>query len=348
MEKRRKQRALFLTVMLLAALLCGCVRVVENAQRKVIGVVAKRDGGSFWQAVLAGAEDAAMENGYAITFRGPEVDGPEGLETQKKIMALALENQVCGMVVAAVGPGLDGLLAQADEQYMPVIQFDSGIFPQDLEKLKAEKCNPVVASVYTNNREAAALNAEHLFRAVRQDIAASMVPYVVGILQHDRTATGVEREDGFRQKFIELGEEDPETRGKFIVTTEHCPTEKQNAYGKALERLRKQGARAVFLTNQETVNQTYDMIRNHPGLYDYMVFTGFDSGKKQVEWLRDSESPRLIGSVTQDPYQIGYNGVMQCINGMEARGVTAFVEVPAYWYDRENVEFLVNRNIVFD
>ena len=346
--RRDKYLTVFLSGLLLLSLtLSGCVKVVENQERKIIAVAAKKDSGSFWNAVLSGAEDAASENGYGLTFRGPETDGQDGLEEQKEIIRLAMENHAVGLLVAAVGPGLADLMEDAFERNIKVIQLDSGLFDSDSYYLKKHKISPVIASVYTNNEKAAAINAEHLFSAVRQDIAGSLVPYVVGVLQHDLSPSGRDRAKGFVDAFEALAEEDPETRGKYRIEVVKCSTDRDNNYGKALEKLRKKGVRAVFLTNQEAVNQVYDQIRNCPLRYDYILFTGFDSGKKQVEWMRSTEGPKLLGSVTQDAYALGYNAALQCVNGMEARGVTAFVEIPAAWYDKENLEEMQIKNLVF-
>ena len=348
MRREKTLKKLFCGLMLLSLVLTGCVAVVDNTMPKVISVIAKGDSGSFWNAVLVGAEDAALENGYGITFRGPETDGMDGVDFQRGQLELAMENEASAILVAAIGPGLEDLLSQAKEKKIPVVQFDSGIFRQDLSLLKAKKTNPVIASVYTDNRKAAALNAGHLFFEIREEIAHSLTPYGIGIIQHDLSPSGEERAQGFLEAFQALADEDPATRGKYIIRMEVCRTEKDNAYGKALLRLAHQGVRAMFLTNQEVVNQVYDAVVAHPDQYDYLVFTGFDSGKKQVTWMRDLERPRLIGSVTQDAYALGYNGIMQCINGLEARGVTAFVEIPATWYDKDNLEEMLLKNLVFD
>ena len=340
--------ALLLLLTLLAESLTGCVLVVDNTMPKVIGVVSKKDDSSFWNTVLSGAEDAALQNGYAITFRGPLEEGHDGVEEQKKIIDLALENEVCGLVVAGVGPGLEDRMEICHERNIPVIQFDSGLYPKDLAKLKKNKVNPVIASVYTDNVAAGELAAEKFFLAVRQDLVLSLIKYKLGVLQHDRTAAGEERCHGFLTRFEELAEADPETRGKYEIFVEKCVTEADNAYGKALDRLRSKGVRGVFLTNQEAVNQVYDQIQEHPNKYDFMVFAGFDAGKKQVAWMQQEEGARLLGSVIQNSYALGYNAVLQCISGLEARGVTAFVELDCEWYDLDNLQEMQDKGLVYE
>ena len=337
-------------ILLLAALLIltGCGIQVEETEKKFIAVVSKEDGGAFWNTVLIGAEDAALENGYGLTFRGPAEPGLSGLEEQRKIVELALENNASAIVLAAAGAGYDDLLIEAHNRQIPVVALDSGIYQSDLSKLKGKKQSPVVASVYLNNRKAAALAAESLYKEIRQDIILSRIPYAVGILQHDGSATGMERTQGFISTFTELADGDPETKGKFRFLVEACTSGAEDAYVKALHSLKRQGARGIFLTNQFAVDQVYEEIRGNRGSYAQMVFVGFDSGKRQISWIRDPHMPRLVGSVAQDAYLMGYKAVTQCVNALEARGVTAFVEIPGAWYDRENIEEMIGKQIVFE
>lgn len=333
---------------LLTFCLTGCVSIVENVEPKVIAVISADEKGSFWHGALSGAEDAALENGYAITFRGPEGNGREAVDQQREIIQLALDNDVKGMVIAAAGPGLMDLMETADDRNMPVIQFDSGLYPLDLNRLKNEKRSPVVASVYTKDRKAGALAAEGLFRKIRRDITLSMIPYSVGVIQHDMSASGEYRAQGFLERFRELAEEDPETAGKYELRLHKCVSGKNGTYVRAMNVLKEQRVRAMFLTSQDVVEQIYDEVCAHPGKYDYLVFAGFDGGRKQISWMRGDIGAELIGSVTQNSYEIGYNAVLQCINGLEARGVTAFVELPGAWYDEKNLEEMISKNLVYE
>lgn len=342
----KKCAALILTVILLVSLLSGCGVIVDNVDPKVIAVVVKGENTPFWNAVLAGAEDAASERGYAITFRGPGYGGAEGVKAQRDMIGLALENQAVAMVFQGVGEGFEDLMRVFDEEKKPVVQLASGIAPRDYDILKREKQNPVVASVYTNNKKAAAVAAENVFDYIKGDISRCLLPYDIGIIQHDVTANGKERTEGFIQKFRELAENDPTTAGKYEFIVETCVGDRNLSYARAMKRLQSKGVRTVFMTSGGVVDQVADLIAESGSQYDYINFAGFDSGRKQVDWLRREEGPKLIGSVTQDPYTLGYKCIEQCVNAMEALGVTAFVSVPGAWYDRSNLDLMVARNMI--
>ena len=339
-----------LTALLLAAAMTGCGVVLEHDDLKVISVISKGDDTAFWRAVMAGAEDAAIENGYVITFRGTDTMGQEAIPEQQRLVQLALDNDACGIVVAAVGEGLVDLMEEVDKRDIPVIQFDSGLWPSDLATLKRKKCSPVVASVYTKNEEAAHMSAEHLFDHVWRDISrvkdSYHDPYVVGIIQHDLSPSGMDRTKGFIDRFTELAEMNPETRGKYKIISQVRSSSARDNYAKALGHLYDQGVDAVFMTSGDVVEQVAEEIQKTGDQYDEVVFTGFDAGDRQLNWLRSEEKPVLIGSVTQDAYQLGYNAVIQCVNGLEARGVTAFVEIPGIWYNRFNLEDMMEANLI--
>ena len=345
-DRMKRVLALMLTLASLTLALSGCVRVIDNKDQKVIAVVAKGQDTPFWNAVLAGAEDAATANGYAITFRGPDKTGKEGVQQQMDMVQLALDNGVLGLAMDTVGAGFDDMLMEIDERGLPVVQFESGIAKEDVHWAKVQKKNPVVASVNTENVQAAQVSAQHLYEAVRTEIEASQISYKIGIIQHDFSDAGEDRAHGFQDEFTRLAEANPQTAGKYEFLLIGCVGPFGRRYANALDQVWGQGARAVFMTSEEVGRRVYERIQEKPHRYEHIIFTGFDGGKEQVQWMRSSSGPRLLGNVTQDAYNIGYNSIIQCINALEARGVTAFVTIPGAWYDAENLESMLARNMV--
>ena len=346
MESMKRIVSMVLLFVCLASCLSGCGPALDTGDRKVIGCIAKGDDSAFWRAVLVGAQDAATDNGYYITFRGPDFEDPNDLRQQRAMVELALENEVVGLVLSTNGPGFDDLLEEAFNRGLPVVQFDSGIWPEDLKKLKKQKTYPVVSTVSSYNREAGAMAAEHMFAAVKKDIPLSREPYVVGIIQHDRSQAASDRTAGFIERFHELGEADPLTAGNYLLVSEVQGGPAHFAYGRALENLYQKHARAVFMTSEGVVNQVLDLMTATGTKYDQTVFCGFDAGKRQLGWMRRPGVPKLIGAVTQDAYQIGYRAVEQCAKAMEARGVPAFIDIPCIWYDSSNLNEMVSQSLV--
>lgn len=347
MKKFTKALALILSVLLVVCAFAGCGGKKEEAQ-KTIAVVAKGESHAFWQSVKAGAEAAAKEAGYKITFRGPASESAKDLPSQIEMVQTAVSNNVDGLVLATIGEGFVDLLKQAKNKEIPVVQFDSGIWAKDVDALNADNANPILSSVATSNTLAAGLAAEKFFEAVKADIAASKGDYVVGIIQHDETQTGIDRAGGFETKFKELADADATTKGKYTIKKEVKPGDANNAYKDALEALFEKGADAIFMSNEGVVKQVYDAIAAASGKYDNIKFCGFDAGTKQIEWMKATKGAKLVGAVAQDSYQIGYDAVKQCINAVEGKDVEASVSIAGAWWDASNVDEMIKNNLVYE
>ena len=341
----KKIVALILALVMVLCMLTACS--AGSSDGKVIGVVAKGESHAFWQAVKAGATDAAAKYGYTITFRGPASESAKDLPSQMEMVQTALSNNVAGLVLATIGEGYTDMLTQAYDSKIPVVQFDSGIWAADVDALNAAGKNPIVSHVATSNYDAAGVAAENFFNAIKGDIAASD-GYVVGVIQHDLTATGIDRAGGFIDKFTALADADSTTAGKYTIEKEEKDGDAGNAYVTALEALYEKGANAVFMTNEGVVKQVSDAISAAGDKYSSILFSGFDAGTKQIEWIKGSLSATLVGSVAQDSYNIGYNAVEQCIFAVEGKDVSANVAIAGAWYDASNIDDMIAKNLVYE
>ena len=322
---------------------CGGTGTAE----KTIAVVAKGESHAFWQSVKAGAEAAGEKYGYNITFRGPASESAKDLPSQKEMVQTALSNNASAIVLGTIGEGFVDMLTQAKDLNIPVVQFDSGIWENDIKALDAAGKNPIVSSVATSNYLAANLVAENFFEAIKEDIAAAD-KYIVGVIQHDETQTGIDRADGFVDKFKELADADAATKGKYTIEREVKPGDADNAYKAALEALAEKGANAIFMTNEGVVKQVYDAIGAAGTKYDAIKFSGYDAGTKQIEWMKKTEGPALIGSVAQDSFQIGYQAVEQAVFALEGKEVQEEVAISGAWWNAENVDEMIANNLVYE
>lgn len=340
----KKTGAMLLSGVLAATMVLsftGC----NEGDSKTIAVVAKGKSHAFWQSVKKGAEDAGKKYGYTITFDGPASESAQDLPKQKEMVNTAISNNPKGLVIATIGEGFVDYLKQAKKNNVPVVQFDSGVWANDIDALGDE--NPIVSSVATSNEKAAALAAEKFFEQIKADIAKEE-KYVVGVIQHDQTQTGIDRAKGFVDKFTELAEADSTTKGKVTIETQVKPGDANNAYKDALEALAEKNVNAIFMSNEGVVKQVYDAIGSAGTKYDAIKFCGFDAGTKQIEWMKKDSGPKLVGSVAQDSYQIGYQAVEQAVFAIEGKDVQASVAISGAWWNAENVDQMRADNLVYD
>ena len=315
---------------------------------KTIAVIAKGESHAFWQSVKAGAEAAGEKYGYKITFRGPASESAKDLPSQMEMVQTAISNKANAIVLATIGTGFTDMLTTAYDNETPVVHFDSGIWAEDIAALDKAGKNPLVSHVATSNYKAAELAAENFFAAIKADIAASEGGYVVGVIQHDETQTGIDRAKGFVDKFKALADADETTKGKYTIEQEVKPGDADNAYKAALEALFEKGAAAIFMTNEGVVKQVYDAIGAAGDKYDAIKFCGYDAGSKQIEWMKKTTGPKLVGAVAQDSYQIGYQAVEQAVFALEGKTVTESVAIAGAWWNAENVDEMIKNNLVYE
>ena len=320
----------------------------NGSSEKTIAVIAKGESHAFWQSVKAGAEAAGAKYGYKITFRGPASESAKDLPSQREMVQTAISNNADAIVLATIGTGFTDLLTTAKDNGTPVVHFDSGIWAEDIAALDKAGKNPLVAHVATSNYKAAELAAENFFAAIKADIAASTDTYVVGIIQHDETQTGTDRAKGFEDKFKALADADASTKGKYTIKKEVKPGDADNAYKTALEALYEMGADAIFMTNEGVVKQVYDAIGAAGDKYDAIKFCGYDAGSKQIEWMKATKGPKLVGAVAQDSFQIGYQAVEQAVFALEGKTVTPSVAIAGAWWNADNVDEMIANNLVYE
>lgn len=340
----KKLLAIILSALMLVTLLAGC----GKNDSKTIAVIAKGESHAFWQSVKAGAEAAAEKYGYEITFRGPASESAKDLPSQMEMVQTAISNNADAIVLATIGTGFVDKLSTVYDNGTPVVQFDSGIWAEDVKALDEANKNPIKASVATSNVKAAGVAAENFFAAIKDEIAAADGKYVVGVIQHDETQTGIDRANGFIDTFKSLADADESTRGKYEIAHEVKPGDADNAYKTALEALYEKGASAIFMSNEGVVKQVYDAIGAAGTKYDNIKFCGFDAGTKQIEWMKATSGAKLVGSVAQDSFQIGYNAVEQAIFALEGKEVTEDVAIAGAWWDATNVDQMIKDNLVYE
>ena len=315
---------------------------------KTIAVICKGETHAFWKNVNEGAKKACEEGGYKLSFRGPPEETPSNLPIQRNLLQSAISNGVAGIALSCIGEGFSDLLEQAKDANIPVVQFDSGVWPNDIEALKKSGKNPIVSSVLNDDYGSGEIAAEHLFEYVKSDIALQG-EYKVGIITHDETVSALTRAQGFEDKFESLAELDPLTAGKKVeVELQIKPDSTNSNYKNALDYLREKGAESIFMTGEPVITQIYDAIKNGMSQYDDMIFVGYDAGTRQRSWMAEHGKPLLLGSMAQDSYMLGYESVRQAIMAAEGKPVNSNVTTPGVWWDVENYIELGERKIVYE
>ncbi len=335
---------------LVVALGIGMVACNKEAE-PIIAVVAKGETHAFWQSVKSGAEAAGEKYGYRITFRGPTAESEQYVPEQREFVTQALNNKnTKALVLATIGTGFTDELVSAYDKGIPVVEFDSGLYNNGAD-ITAGK-DPTVSAVASDNYAAAGVAAQNFYDNQKEKIEAATTadPYVVCIIQHDSSQTGIDRANGFKDKIDELAKAQIEA-GTFESYIE-VKTNNAGEYKAALQasQTRAKPADAVFMCNEGVVNECYPEVTDNVSKYANIIFCGFDAGTNQIDWIKGkvSGAGKLIGSVAQDSFQIGYQAVEQAAFAIEGKTVTEKVGIKGTWYDSTNIDEMIENNIVYE
>ena len=331
-----------IALLLALVMVCGLVACNSDSGEKTIAVIAKGETHAFWQAVKAGAEAAGAEKGYKVTFRGPTSESESEVPAQREMVQAALNDKsVKAIVLATIGTGFADELVSAFEKKLPVVEFDSGLYAGGADITEGK--DPTIGIVATDNKKAGGVVAEN-FYAYLKSANVLVNGYKVGIIQHDSTATGIDRAAGFKEKIEALAKADN------ITLDINLQVKANNAgeYKLGLTALADWGAQAIYMTNEGVVNEVFPEISDNAAAYKNILFCGFDAGTNQYNWIKDAGAnyALLVGSVAQDSYNIGYEAVKLAIAKLEGAAV-GDVGIGGEWYTKENIDALKDKNVFY-
>jgi len=336
-----------LTLVLAIMLALSCFSAL--AEGELISVISKGEQHAFWQAVRKGCEDAAADYEVEMYYYGPPSESDIALQVEA--LNGELQKQPSAICLAALSTeSVMGQLQECLDNGIPVIGFDSGV-PDAPE-------GSIKGTAATNNQNAAALAAEKMMEQEGfADILASGTadaPVVIGVLSQDATSDSVtSRTTGFVDKMVELAGEyntvaveghekwnaPAEGAGVIIEVAIPATPEVTDVTNAANSLLSMEGLKAVFCSNEGAVNGFLAATSTgadlaEGGIYGDLLVAGFDAGATQKNAVREGW---LFGSVTQDPYHIGYYAVEMAVKAARGEEVSD-VDTGAKWYNAENID----------
>ena len=324
-----------------------------------IPVMAKGFQHQFWQAVKAGSDAAAADFGVEIYFDGPASETE--IQAQVDMVKQEMAKDPKALCLAALSTeAVTEILEECAEKNIPVIGFDSGVPDDTTGAVKATAC--------TNNEAAAALAAqkfcenEALVEAMKA--ATADAPVVIACISQDAVSASVcGRTTGFVNEMKALASEfgtvsvtghekwaDEAADASIIIHVEISATTEATAVQTASNTvLAMDNLKAIFLSNEGAVTGFLAAVSDgedlgEGGKYEGLVVAGFDAGQAQKDAVR---AGYFYGSVTQDPYQIGYKAVEMAVKAANGEAVED-VDTGAQWYNAENIDDEMIAMLVYD
>jgi ribose transport system substrate-binding protein len=270
-------------------------------------IIAKGFSHQFWQAVKAGAEEAAAANGVTITFEGPNTEAE--IDKQTDILNAAIAKKPQGIGFAALDSQAQvPALQKAADAGIPIVAFDSGV-ESDLP----------LTTCTTDNVNAAGAAADKLAEAIggEGEVAAEI---------HDQTsATGIGRRDGFLNRM-------KEKYPKITVVDVKYANDALKAADDIKATLQAfPNVKGIFASNEGAAIGLGVAIKETGAK---VIGVGYDSGKTQKDAIMDGT---LIGSISQNPVGIGKCVVESLAKAVKGEKLEKVIDTGYVWYDKTNM-----------
>lgn len=277
-----------------------------------VAVVAKGYSSPFWATVKSGAEAAGKDLGVEVSFNGPdtETDTPR----QNDLLNQALVTHPSALVFAALDSTAQAsVLQQFEDAGIPVVAFDSGVPGSDIP----------VTTVATDNKAAAATAAQHLSELI------GGTGKVAIICNSQTSVSGQDRENGFRDWLTE------NAPGVEVVDVQYNNSDQAIAQQQASAILQANPDLAgIFATDDDGAVAAATAVKTADRT-DSVKVVGFDSGKPQMDLITQGV---IAGSITQNPYQMGYDAVERAVEAVNGKELESFYDSGYLWYDATNMD----------
>lgn len=303
-----------------ASVAMSSTRFAYAKQEIYIPLISKGFQHQFWQAVKAGADQAAEEFGVRITFEGP--DNETMVDRQIDMLAAALANNPAAIGFAALdSQAAIPLLRQASEAGIPVVAFDSGV-DSDIP----------VTTATTDNVAAAALAADKMAELLGGSGK-------VAVVAHDQTSrTGIDRRDGFLNRMA------AEYPGIEVVSVQYGAGDQLQSTEVAKAILTANpDLGGMFGTNEGSAIGVVNAVREMGS--EGVTVIGYDSGRAQTDAIRDG---LMAGAITQNPVGIGYETVKAAIAAINGEELPEIIDTGFYFYDQSNIDDAEIQAVLYD
>lgn len=356
----KKALALVLSLVMVLAMVGSALA----ADKPYIAIISKGFQHQFWQTVLLGSNAAAAQYDVTVTFDGPPSESDISVQIDQLNVALS-KNPAALCLAALDTESVTEQLTTAMEKKIPVIGFDSGV--------PNAPAGSIISTASTNNEAAGALAADRMFEIpeIKAAIEAATAekPIVLAVFSQDATSASiVGRTVGYINRMVELAEG---VKPGQVAVTGHDKYVKAAADKVAIEIsvsvpastaitdcqttaqgiLAKANLVSIFLSNEQAVSgvlaATTDGqdLNKADGKYKDIIVVGFDAGINQKNAVRQGW---LYGSVTQDPYMIGFLAVELAVKALAGEAIPEMVDTGCQFYTAANMDDEMIATLLYD
>jgi ribose transport system substrate-binding protein len=283
----------------------------DEDKRYQIGVIPKGVTHLYWKTIHAGVVKAGKDLGVDVLWVGSKTENDR--KQQIATMRDFISRKVDAIVLAPLDDkALVEPVEEASKGGIPVVIIDS-----DLQS------NAQVSFVATDNKEGGRKAADQLGLVMNGSGKALMLRYLEG------SASTSGREEGFLE---EMAKKYPDI--DIVSSGQYAGADKEAALRAAQDILDKfPDVDGVFCPNEATVLAMLGALKAS-GKAGKVKFVGFDTGREMLEGLKSGAISALI---SQDPFNIGYEGVEAAVDYLKGQKVDPLIATRLLIVTRENM-----------
>lgn len=273
-----------------------------------IGVVVKALNSDFWKIVEAGAKAAGEELGVEVEVLGPSAE--TAVSEQISMIEDQIAKKVSALCVApSQPPSAIPVFEQAKAEGIPVVLIDTDAGWEDK-----------VSFVGTGNYNGGKLAGEFLAEKLGKGAKVVIIRGAAGDPTHD------ERTQGAVEVLTEKG----------LEVLDIQPANSERELGMSVMENMLQAhpdeIQGVFATNDAMI---LGALRAIQAAGKDIITVGFDGSPDALKSIEEGE---LTASVAQNPYSIGYQGVVAAVKAAKGEAVEKRIDTGTNIISKDNVE----------
>lgn len=324
--KRALRQSFILIVLILTAVVLGSCATPTYSLKQNPGsreiylkLIAKSSESDFWKTVFEGAYAAAAEYNVEIVCLSPKEE--DDYETQNWQISRAIEQGYDALILSACDyVQTSSHVKSALDSGMTVISIDS---PIDV--------TPPLTQIGTDNIEAGRTAA----RAMIENMPGQKI--IAGIINfEENSGNGVLRQQGFL--------EEANLQGIDVVDIRHAFSNIESPRDQTLLMLEEHpDINAIVTFNEWTTIGVGEALRKNKDKANLTVI-GFDANSQSIE---DLETDVFDALIVQNPFAMGYLGVVKAIENIQGKGITEEIDTGTKVITKQNMYNPENQKLVF-
>lgn len=271
----------------------------------------------YWRLVGAGAKKAALDNDIFVEYEGPKRSNPE---EQLKLLDMAIQAKVDGIIVQALNDSFTPLINKAVKEGIPVITIDTDA-PESLRN----------AYIGTDNYLAGQLAGQTL---VKDTLGKATIGIITGGIDNAYNQHQL-RVQGFKDAIAKV-------EGIKIIAIDESNLTRVQAEEKAYKMLKEHEDITAFYGTSSLDGIGIVAAARSLKKQDDLYVISFDALNENIELLNKGS---INAIVAQQPFEMGEKSIELMLNLIKQKSVPMVNHTNATIIHRKDLEGVVEKKV---